>query len=111
MADNKTRPTDAKVEDYIPSRASARQRTDCRELIVLFKKLSGTRYGSYRYTYDRGRTERAGRQPSQLTILDCTSFRRSTVMCALPHVTVVTTEFSVTRRRSVLDSPSSPRAA
>ena len=32
-------------------------------------------------------------QPSQLATLDCTSSRRSTVMCALPRATVVTTEY------------------
>ena len=32
-------------------------------------------------------------RPSQLATLDCTSSRRSTVMCALPRVTAVTTEY------------------
>ena len=32
-------------------------------------------------------------QPSQLATLDCTSSRRSTVMCALPRATAVTTEY------------------
>ena len=60
MAENKTRPTDASVEDYIASRANAQQRNDCRELMVLFKKVtrqsprmwgpSIVGYGSYRYT-------------------------------------------------------------
>jgi hypothetical protein len=40
MAGNKTKPTDASVEDYIASRANAQQRTDCRELMVLFKKVT-----------------------------------------------------------------------
>ena len=31
--------------------------------------------------------------PSQLATLDCTSSRRSTVMCALPRATAVTTEY------------------
>ena len=66
MAKNKTRPTDASVENYIASRATAQQRTDCRELMVLFKKVtrqsprmwgpSIVGYGSYRYTYESGRT-------------------------------------------------------
>lgn len=66
MAENKTKPTDANVEDYIASRANAQQRTDCRELMVLFKKVtrhsprmwgpSIVGYGSYRYTYESGRT-------------------------------------------------------
>ena len=40
MAENKTKVTDASVEDYIASRANAQQRTDCRELMVLFKKVT-----------------------------------------------------------------------
>ena len=69
MAENKTRPTDADVEDYIASRASAQQRTDCQELMGLFKKItrhsprmwgpSIVGYGSYRYTYESGRTGEA----------------------------------------------------
>ena len=69
MAENKTKPTDASVEDYIASRANAQQRTDCRELMVLFKKVtrhsprvwgpSIVGYGSYRYTYESGRTGEA----------------------------------------------------
>ena len=69
MAENKTQPTDASVEDYIASRANAQQRTDCRELMVLFKKVtrhsprmwgpSIVGYGSYRYTYESGRTGEA----------------------------------------------------
>jgi hypothetical protein len=66
MAENKTKATDASVEDYIASRANAQQRTDCRELMVLFKKVtrhpprmwgpSIVGYGSYRYTYESGRS-------------------------------------------------------
>ena len=69
MAGNKTKPTDAKVEDYIASRANAQQRTDCRELMALFKRVtrhsprmwgpSIVGYGSYRYTYESGRTGEA----------------------------------------------------
>ena len=69
MAENKTKPTDASVEDYIASRANAQQRTDCRELMALFKKVtrhsprmwgpSIVGYGSYPYTYESGRTGEA----------------------------------------------------
>ena len=69
MAENKTKPTDASVEDYIASRANAQQRADCRELMVLFGKItrrsprmwgpSIVGYGSYRYTYESGRTGEA----------------------------------------------------
>ena len=69
MADNKTKPTRASVEDYIASRANAQQRADCRELMALFKKVtrhsprmwgpSIVGYGSYKYTYESGRTGEA----------------------------------------------------
>ena len=65
MADNRTKPTDASVEDYIDSKANAQQRTDCRKLMVMFKKVtrhspkmwgpSIVGYGSYRYTSGSGR--------------------------------------------------------
>lgn len=66
MADNKTGPTDASVDDYIASRANAQQLADCRELMALFRRVtrqtprmwgpSIVGYGSYRYTYESGRT-------------------------------------------------------
>ena len=69
MAENKTKPTDASVEDYIASRANAQQDADCRELMALFKRVtrhsprmwgpSIVGYGSYRYTYESGRTGEA----------------------------------------------------
>ncbi len=69
MAEHKTKPTGANVEDYIASRANAQQCTDCRELMALFKKVtrrsprmwgpSIVGYGSYRYTYESGRTGEA----------------------------------------------------
>ena len=69
MAENKTKPTDASVDEYISSRASAQQQADCRELMALFKRVtqqtprmwgpSIVGYGSYRYTYESGRTGEA----------------------------------------------------
>src|ERR687895_1271433 len=69
MAENKTKPTDSSVEDYILSRASEQQRTDCHELMALLEKVtqhspkmwgsSIVGYGSYRYTYESGRTGEA----------------------------------------------------
>jgi Domain of unknown function (DU1801) len=66
MAENKTKPTDASVEGYIASRASEQQRVDCKELMALLEKVtqqpprmwgpSIVGYGSYKYTYDSGRT-------------------------------------------------------
>lgn len=69
MAENKTKPTDASVEDYIASRASEQQRADCQELMALLRKVtrrpptmwgpSIVGYGVYRYTYESGRTGEA----------------------------------------------------
>jgi hypothetical protein len=66
MADNKTKPTTASVEDYIASRANEEQKADCKTLMAIFKKLTKHQpkmwgpsivgYGSYRYTYERGRS-------------------------------------------------------
>jgi hypothetical protein len=69
MAENKTRFTGASVDDYIASRANDQQRADCRELIALLKKAtrrsprmwgpSIVGFGSYRYTYESGRSGEA----------------------------------------------------
>jgi hypothetical protein len=69
MAENKTKPTGASVEDYLASRANAQQSTDCRELMVLLQKVTGRSpkmwgpsivgYGSYKYTYESGHTGEA----------------------------------------------------
>ena len=69
MAENKTKPTGASIDDYIASRANAQQHADCRELMALLKKVtrqtprmwgpSIVGYGSYRYTYDSGRSGEA----------------------------------------------------
>ena len=66
MPENKTKPTNASIKDYIASRANAQQLADCRELMTLFKKItrgsprmwgpSIVGYGSFRYTYESGRT-------------------------------------------------------
>ena len=67
--ETKTKPTGASVDDYIASRANAQQSADCRELMALLKRItrqtpymwgpSIVGYGSYRYTYDSGRTGEA----------------------------------------------------
>jgi hypothetical protein len=69
MAENKTKPTGVSVDDYIASRANAQQHADCRELMALLKRVtrqtprmwgpSIVGYGSYRYTYESGRTGEA----------------------------------------------------
>lgn len=69
MAENKTKPTDASVEDHIASRANEEQGADCRELTALLHKVTGepptmwgpsiVGFGVYRYTYESGRTGEA----------------------------------------------------
>lgn len=69
MTKNKTKPSDASVEGYIASRANEEQRADCRDLMILLKKVtrqppkmwgpSIVGYGSYRYTYESGRSGEA----------------------------------------------------
>ena len=69
MAENKTKPTGASVEDYIAARGSEQQRADCRELAALLTKATQQRpkmwgpsivgFGSYRYAYESGHTGEA----------------------------------------------------
>jgi hypothetical protein len=69
MAENKTKPTDASVQDYIAVRGSEQQRADCGELVALLEKVtqqpprmwgpSIVGFGSYRYTYESGHTGEA----------------------------------------------------
>src|SRR5262245_43342305 len=69
MAENKTNRTGASVQDYIAARGNEQQRAECRELIALLKKVtrqppkmwgpSIVGFGSYRYTYESGRTGEA----------------------------------------------------
>src|SRR5262245_14531718 len=66
MAENKTKPTDASVKDYIASRANEEQRADCKALMSILKRITKQQpkmwgpsivgYGSCRYTYESGRT-------------------------------------------------------
>jgi hypothetical protein len=66
MAENKTKATDASVQDYIASRANDGQRADCKALMSMFKGVTRQKpkmwgpsmvgYGSIRYTYESGRT-------------------------------------------------------
>ncbi len=69
MAENKTTWTGASVDDYIASRATERQRPDCRTLMAMLERVtrqpptmwgpSVVGYGRYRYTYESGRTGEA----------------------------------------------------
>jgi hypothetical protein len=66
MSDNKTKPTNASVKDYIASRGSEEQKADCKALMALFRKLTRHQpkmwgpsivgYGSHRYRYESGRS-------------------------------------------------------
>lgn len=66
MAEAKTKPTSASVEDYLASKASPEQLADCKALMTLLKKVtkqppkmwgpSIVGYGSYSYRYESGRT-------------------------------------------------------
>lgn len=40
MPETKTRPTSVSVDDYLASRASAEQLTDCKALIAMFSKIT-----------------------------------------------------------------------
>jgi Domain of unknown function (DU1801) len=69
MAENKTKPTEASIDDYLAARGSEQQQADCRELMEMLQKVtrqapkmwgpSIVGYGSYRYTYESGRTGEA----------------------------------------------------
>ena len=69
MPENKTQFTGVSVEDYLAARASATQRADCAALMALFERVTGqpprmygpsiVGFGSYRYTYESGRTGEA----------------------------------------------------
>lgn len=69
MNENKTRFTNASVDDYIACRASDQQRADCKKLMAMLKKVTGqpprmwgpsiVGHGSYRYRYESGRTGEA----------------------------------------------------
>lgn len=69
MAETKTKPTDASVDEYLASRASPEQLTDCRAIMAMCKRVtkqvprmwgpSIVGYGSYTYRYDSGHSGQA----------------------------------------------------
>lgn len=69
MAENKTKPTHASVEECIAVRGSESQRADCEELMAMLGRVTRQAprmwgpsiigYGAYRYTYESGRTGEA----------------------------------------------------
>jgi hypothetical protein len=64
MAEIKTRPTGASIEEYIASRANEEQAADIKRLMTMLKKLTKKEprmwgpsivgYDAYRYTYESG---------------------------------------------------------
>ena len=64
MAETKTKPTDASIDDYLASRANAEQLADCHTLMAMCARVTGAPpqmwgpsivgYGSYTYTYASG---------------------------------------------------------
>lgn len=65
MTENKTRPTDASVADFLAAVEPARKRDDALALDRLFRRVTGWQprlwgpsiigYGAYHYVYDSGR--------------------------------------------------------
>ena len=64
MAETKTKPTAASVDDYLASRASPEQLADCKAIMAICKRVtkeapkmwgpSIVGYGAYTYTYESG---------------------------------------------------------
>ena len=64
MAETKTKPTGASVEEYLASRASPEQLKDCKAILAMCKRVTKQRpymwgpsivgYGTYTYRYDSG---------------------------------------------------------
>lgn len=65
MAENKTQPTKSSVAEFLKKKASGDQFADCRELVKLFKEITGkppkmwgpsiVGFDSYHYVYPSGR--------------------------------------------------------
>ena len=91
--------TDASINDYIDSRADEQQRADCQELMALLASItkesprmwgpSIVGYGSYRYTYESGRTGEAPlaafaiRGRELVVYLDCEGERSNSLLARL----------------------------
>jgi hypothetical protein len=66
MAEAKTKPTTASIDEYLASRASPEQLDDCKSLMAMLKRVtkqspkmwgpSIVGYGKYSYKYESGRT-------------------------------------------------------
>jgi hypothetical protein len=66
MAEAKTKPTAANIDEYLQSRASPEQLADCKALMAMLKRVTKEQpkmwgpsivgYGTYTYKYESGRT-------------------------------------------------------
>ena len=66
MAETKTKPTGASVDEYLASRASPEQLADCKAIMAMCKRVTKQQpkmwgpsivgYGSYTYKYESGRS-------------------------------------------------------
>ena len=66
MAENKTKPTDVSVDDFLAAIENEERRADCRVIAKLMRKVTKQKpimwgpsiigFGSYRYTYASGRS-------------------------------------------------------
>jgi hypothetical protein len=69
MAETKTKPTNASIDDYLASRASPEQLTDCKAIMAICKRVTKQQpkmwgpsivgYGSYKYRYESGHSGEA----------------------------------------------------
>lgn len=69
MAETKTKPTTASIDDYIAARATAGQAADCRAIMAMCERVTGepprmwgpsiVGYGVYTYRYDSGHSGQA----------------------------------------------------
>jgi len=69
MAETKTKPTDASIDDYLASRASPEQAADCRAIMAICKRVTKQEpkmwgpsivgYGTYSYKYESGHSGQA----------------------------------------------------
>jgi hypothetical protein len=69
MPETKTKPTDASIDEYLASRASPEQLTDCKAIMAMCTRVTKQQpkmwgpsivgYGSYTYTYESGHSGQA----------------------------------------------------
>jgi hypothetical protein len=69
MAETKTKPTDASIDEYLASRASPEQLTDCKAIMAMCQRVTKQQpkmwgpsivgYGSYTYMYESGHSGQA----------------------------------------------------